>query len=104
MARADVALCSPGAGTTRKNLPRGAPPDYVNYMAGQPLIYAPGTGPARILGGERVVHIEDVADSDLYRSGDPGRCAVVDLAGARTLLLVPLTREEAIFGFIMIYR
>ena len=51
-----------------------------------------------------MVHIVDLKSGDAYRTGDPNRRAVVDLGGARTVLLVPLLKNEFIIGFITIYR
>src|SRR5262249_39048755 len=67
-------------------------------------VYGPGTGPARLLEGEHVVHVLDLADSDEYRSGEPNRRAIVDLGGARTLINVALRQDDILVGFIMFYR
>jgi GAF domain-containing protein len=83
---------------------RGVPPAFAEFRKNNPPVYGPGTGPARILAGERVVHIVDLKSGDAYRTGDPNRRAVVDLGGARTVLLVPLLKNESILGFITIYR
>src|SRR6516162_9623956 len=64
----------------------------------------PGTLPRRILDGERVLHLPDLMDDDAYRAGNPNRRALVDLGGARTALVVALVRDEAVCGFITIYR
>ncbi len=39
-----------------------------------------------------------------YQSGNPGRRALVDIGGARTSLVVALVRDQAVLGFITIYR
>jgi signal transduction histidine kinase/transcriptional regulator with GAF, ATPase, and Fis domain len=56
------------------------------------------------LAGERLVHIADLADEEPYRYGEPHRRALVDLGGARTQLLVPLRKDDAVAGCILIYR
>ena len=83
---------------------RGVPDAYIEYYRGHGASYGPGTGPARILSGERVVHIPDLIDTEAYRRGDPDRRALVDLGGARASLLVPLLKDPKVAGFIMIYR
>ena len=50
------------------------------------------------------MHIADLKSGEAYRTGDPNRRAVVDLGGARTVLLVPLLKNEAVLGYITVYR
>jgi GAF domain-containing protein/anti-sigma regulatory factor (Ser/Thr protein kinase) len=83
---------------------RGVPAAFADFMRENPPTWGPGSGPARILAGERVFHIVDLMDTDLYRSGDRNRRALVDLGRARTLLLVPLLKGETVRGIISIYR
>jgi two-component system NtrC family sensor kinase len=84
---------------------RGAPPAYAEYYARQDAgIYAPGTGPARLLKGEPFVHIPDLIDTEPYKCGDSDRLALVEIAGARAYILVPLLQDQAVCGFILIYR
>jgi GAF domain-containing protein len=83
---------------------RGVPEPFAEFRRQSPQIYGPGTGVARLLAGERVVHFIDVADTDVYRSGDPNQRALVELGGARSALVVPLLKDESVRGFITIYR
>src|SRR5262249_46103791 len=83
---------------------RGVPDAYIEYYRRHGVSYGPGTGPARILSGERVVHIPDLIDTEAYRRGDPDRRALVDLGKARASLLVPLLKDSEVAGVIMIYR
>jgi hypothetical protein len=83
---------------------RGVPAPFAEFRRHNPPVYGPGTGVARLLAGERVVHFVDAADTDVYRHGDPNQRAVVDLGGARTMLVVPLLKDEALRGFITLYR
>ena len=52
----------------------------------------------------RVVQIEDVADDELYRQGNPIRKRLVDDEGIRTFLTVPLIDRESAIGCIALYR
>src|SRR5262249_36815643 len=74
------------------------------FIGTEPRIYAAGSGPGRLLAGERVVHIVDMLDTDVYRAGDENRRALVDLAGARSVLLVPLLKDDEVRGIITVYR
>jgi hypothetical protein len=83
---------------------RGVPAAYVEYRKQNPPNYGPGTMPARILAGERVVHVIDLMQEDAYRTGEPNRRALVDLGEARTSLAVALAKGEVILGYLNIYR
>ena len=52
----------------------------------------------------QVVHIEDVRAQAPYLEGNPAVVALADLAGARTLLIVPMLRENQLIGSLAIYR
>jgi two-component system, NtrC family, sensor kinase len=83
---------------------RGVPAKYAEFRRSSPPAYGPGTSPARLLAGERSVHIIDIKAEDIYWRGDPNRRALVDLGGARTVLAVPLLKNGAVLGMFAIYR
>jgi GAF domain-containing protein len=83
---------------------RSIPTAYAEFMRKNPPEYGPESGPGRVLAGEGVVHLVDMKDSDLYRSKEPNRRAIVDLAGARTMLLVPLLKDTVVRGIIVVFR
>lgn len=83
---------------------RGLPPAYDEYRRNRPLEYGPGTAPARLLRGEPIVEISDLRDSDAYFRGEPNRRALVDLGGARSILAVPLLKNDQLVGNFMIFR
>jgi PAS domain S-box-containing protein len=82
----------------------GVPGAYADYLRRDPPEFGPGTGPARVLAGERVVHVVNMADTEAYRAGEPNRRAIVDLGGARSALGVPLLKDEMVLGHFTIYR
>jgi len=83
---------------------RGVPGPYADYLAHNTPPTSAGTGRARVLRGEPFVHIADLKDEEPYRTGDSHRRAMVDLGGARTGLTVPLRKDDAVIGVVMIYR
>jgi signal transduction histidine kinase len=83
---------------------RGLPRAYQEYRGKHPLQYGVGTAPARLLEGDEFVEITDLLESSAYRAGEPNRRALVDLAGARCLLAVPLRKDDRVVGNVMIFR
>ncbi len=82
----------------------GLPPAYDEFRRNRTLEYGPGTAPARLLEGEPYVEFVDLLESEAYRAGEPNRRALVDLGGARSLLAVPLLKDERVVGSVMIFR
>ena len=58
----------------------------------------------RIVQSKGVIHVADVRTERAYLAGDVEFSKLVDVAGARTLLLVPLLRETQFVGAFAIYR
>jgi PAS domain S-box-containing protein len=83
---------------------RGMPAAWARYRRDNPPKYGPGTQPARLLGGERLIHVVDLKAEEAYANGEPNRRSLVDLGGARSSLMVPLLRDDAVLGFISFYR
>ena len=83
---------------------RGATAAFAQFLTSTP--HRPGLENAhgRLLRGERFVHIADAGADPAYRSNDPIRRATVELGGARTVLAVPLRKDEVFLGDIVIYR
>jgi len=50
------------------------------------------------------VHIVDLTADEAYRQGDPPVVAVVDLGGARSMLVVPMLKEGEPIGALSIFR
>jgi two-component system, NtrC family, sensor kinase len=88
----------------RTSATRGVPAAFAEYRRNNPPNYGPGTTPSRILEGERVICTDDLKAEPAYQSGEPNRRALVDLGGARSALIVALRKDDAVPGFIQIYR
>jgi GAF domain-containing protein len=65
---------------------------------------SPGTGLGRVERTKKVVHILDLKSEQTYRDRVPATVAMVELAGARTLLVVPMLKANVLLGTIAIYR
>jgi two-component system, NtrC family, sensor kinase len=89
---------------TRTVASYGIPSALAAFQQEETHEFAPGTGPARVLAGERVVHFMDMKEGEPYRAGDAYRRALVDLGGARTSLVVALVKDGVPLGFFIIYR
>jgi signal transduction histidine kinase len=83
---------------------RSIPEAYVEFMREHPPIYRPESAPGRLALGERLVHMLDITDTNAYRSGEPNRRAMADLAGARTVLSVALCKDEVLLGVLTLFR
>src|SRR6202011_5032419 len=64
----------------------------------------PQGGLARLIRTKQVVHIEDLTTTSTYREGDQVVRSTADLGGARTLVLVPMLKENELVGVFVIYR
>jgi len=68
--------------------------------------YHPGANspPGRMLRTRSVVHVTDLLNDASYAERDPGVVAGADLAGIRTVVLVPMLKEGEPIGYLSIYR
>jgi GAF domain-containing protein len=58
----------------------------------------------RLMQTKMLLHIHDLREEVGYRSGNPRMKALVETAGARTHLVVPMLKDEELVGAITIYR
>jgi GAF domain-containing protein len=85
----------------------GAPAAYAEFRQREPVIDIrnhPDVPLARIARTKEVVHIHDLAAEQAYIERNHLMVALVELAGARTLLTVPMLKEGELVGAIAIYR
>jgi two-component system, NtrC family, sensor kinase len=82
----------------------GAPPAFAESRRRDPLIRLnPATTLGRVAATKQVVQVEDIRADPAYTS-DPTRSPLLELAGARTMLNVPMLKEGTLVGQIAIYR
>ncbi len=83
----------------------GAPAALSEWWRANPAVRpGPNTGLARLVKTKQVNQTEDLRAGAAYTERDPLRVATVELAGARTLVDIPLLKNDALVGAIVIYR
>jgi two-component system, NtrC family, sensor kinase len=58
----------------------------------------------RVAATKQLVHVFDYAEEPAYKQRDPAAVRVVELAGARSVVAVPMLKDNALIGAIIIYR
>jgi GAF domain-containing protein len=82
----------------------GAAPAWAEFLRRGRIQPGPRTALARVLQDLLPVHIVDITSEPAYEERDPLRVASVELERIRTLLQVPLLRDGALVGVLVIYR
>jgi signal transduction histidine kinase len=81
-----------------------APAAFAELRQREPIIRpGPHTAMGRLLKTKQVVHIEDATADRAYVEGDPVRRANAVLAGARTIVAVPMLKDNEVIGAIGIF-
>jgi len=82
-----------------------APPAYVEARTREQVLRPPPDTPVgRIAATKQLVQIADIKTIPSYIEGHPFVHAAVDLAGYRSVLAVPMLKENELSGAIVIYR
>ena len=83
----------------------GAPPAYADARQREPVIhFSPGDLLSRMIATKQLQHITDIRLEQVYIERMPGAVVLVEAAGARTLLIVPMLKEDELIGVVAIYR
>jgi GAF domain-containing protein len=80
------------------------PPAYRDFLGKTPIRADPKIPMGRVLMTKQPVQVADVFTDPSYAEGYPGMIGVGELGGARTLLQVPLLKDNELVGTIAIYR
>jgi two-component system, NtrC family, sensor kinase len=81
----------------------GAPPKYLEHLRREPVVRpSPGIALDQIVRTKEVYQIADVTAAPTF--DDKLRIATIELAGARTLLGVPMLKDDEVIGVLAIYR
>jgi len=81
----------------------GLPPELLAVWQGSGRV-PQQSGLGRVIETKQTVHIIDVTTDQGYAEDDPLRAAAVELGGFRTLLVVPMVKDEELIGAFSIFR
>jgi two-component system, NtrC family, sensor kinase len=84
----------------------GAPPAWAELRRREPIVRLGRKDDplCRVAATKQLQHVADIRTEKSYIEHHPPIVALADLAGARTLLLVPMLKENELVGVIGIYR
>ena len=87
-----------------KRYAHNAPAAFVEARRRAPYRPGPNTATARMVQTKKVIHIADLAAEQSYLERVSHTVPAVELGGIRTLLMVPMLKENELIGGIAIYR
>jgi len=82
----------------------GVPPAFSEFWLGGPYRPGPQTALGRVMQTRQPVHVADVTMEPAYLEREPIFVAAVELGGFRTILNVPMLKEDELIGVFAIYR
>jgi GAF domain-containing protein len=83
----------------------GAPPAFADLRRRNPVVRASPKGAlGRVSATKQVQQVADFRMEQAYLDREPGAVELADAAGARTLLSVPMLKDNELIGVIGIYR
>ena len=83
----------------------GAPPAFAEQRRLNPMLRpSSGTALGRVAATKEMVQIPDVQAEPAYQNDPLRRASFLDLAGARTVVCVPMLKDNEVVGAISIYR
>ena len=79
-------------------------PEFLEARGGSPIQPAPDGGLERVMRTKRTIHISDLAQTQSYAERHPRMVEAVELAGIRTVVAVPLLKDNSLIGVIAVHR
>ena len=79
-------------------------PEFLEARGGSPIQPAPDGGLERVMRTKRTIHILDLAQTQSYAERHPRMVEAVELAGIRTVVAVPLLKDNSLIGVIAVHR
>jgi signal transduction histidine kinase len=77
---------------------------FAEYRQRAPIVPQPGTSLATVVETHKPVQVPDLKDTPGYKAGVANVVGLADVAGARTILTVPMLRDDELLGAITIIR
>ena len=77
--------------------------EYAETQLNKPFVPHPKSGLGTVAATHRSVHIKDIRTQEPYLEGNRV-VAISDLAGARTIAIVPMLKDDNLVGTLAIYR
>ena len=83
----------------------GTPAEFIKFWERGPRTLDPRTAPRQAVTTKKIVHVPDMRQTERYKKGDdPQLAALADLAGARSVLVLPMLKDDQVIGTLSIYR
>jgi GAF domain-containing protein len=81
----------------------GVTPAFSEYVQ-KSRVWGPDTALGQVAKTRQVVRVHDAREGRAYADRDPSRVAGVELSGMRTLVVVPMLKEDTLIGAFGIFR
>jgi signal transduction histidine kinase/regulator of replication initiation timing len=91
-------------GAFRSVAMHNVPQAFAEQRLSGPIRFAPKNPLGRLAVTKAVEHVVDVRTDPAFLDGEPGLTALARLTGARTLLVVPMLKDDNLVGAFGIYR
>ena len=79
-------------------------PEFLEARGSSPIQPAPGGGLELVMKTKRTVHIDDLAATQSYAERHPRMVEAVEIAGIRTVVAVPMLKDDDLVGVIAVHR
>ncbi|MET4606459.1 signal transduction histidine kinase [Bradyrhizobium sp. JR4.1] len=80
------------------------PPAFAASRKDMAIRPHPESALAEVVRTRQVVHVHDVQQTPAYLAGGPTIRGISDVAGARTIVIVPMMRDSELIGTVAVYR
>src|SRR5262249_41850492 len=91
-------------GALRTIASHNVPPAFADSRKRGPIRPGPGGALGQAIRTKQTAHIADLAATPTYAERDPPAVSAVELGGVRTVIAVPMLKDNEIIGIISIFR